>query len=97
MFRLRASNFLCRQKVTKELSKGRGISISLSPLKSPLLETTNQGGLRPPYWMYPPGVGNALKEPAANRRSNRRNLQPGAARERGTTYGTFSPIPPTSQ
>ena len=44
MFRPRASNFLSGQKVTKEPSKGRGISISLSPLKSPLLETTNQGG-----------------------------------------------------
>ena len=40
----RGPRFLCRQKVTKEPSKGRGISISLSPLKSPLLETTNQGG-----------------------------------------------------
>ena len=50
-----ASDFLSGQKVTKEPSKGRGISISLSPLKSSLLKTTNQGGLRPPYWMYPPG------------------------------------------
>ena len=41
MFRLRASDFLCGQKVTKEPSKGRGISIFLSPLKSPLLKTTN--------------------------------------------------------
>ena len=37
----KASDFLCRQKVTKELSKGGGISISLPPLISPLLETTN--------------------------------------------------------
>ena len=36
-----ASDFLSGQKVTKEPSKGRGISISLSPLKSPLLKTTN--------------------------------------------------------
>ena len=56
MFRLRASNFLCGQKVTKEPSKVGGISISLPPLKSSLLETTNQGGARPPYWMYPPGL-----------------------------------------
>ena len=27
IFRPRASNFLCRQKVTKELPRGRGISI----------------------------------------------------------------------
>ena len=41
VFRPRASDFLCGQKVTKEPSKGRGISISLSPLKSPLLKPTN--------------------------------------------------------
>ena len=31
MFRLRASDFLYSQKVTKELPKGRGISISPFP------------------------------------------------------------------
>ena len=31
MFRPRASDFLCGQKVTKEPSKGRGISISPFP------------------------------------------------------------------
>ena len=57
MFRHRASNFLCRQKVTKEPSKGRGISISLSPLKSPLLETTNTGGTAvPPIGCTPRGT-----------------------------------------
>ena len=61
MFRLRASNFLCRQKVTKELSKGRGISISLSPLKSPLLETTNQGGFGPPIGCTPRGLAVPCK------------------------------------
>ena len=57
-----ASNFLYGQKVTKEPSKGRGISISLSPLKSPLLKTTNTGGdCGPPYWMYPPGIAITRK------------------------------------
>ena len=56
VFRLRASVFLCRQKVTKELSKGRGVSISLSPLKSPLLKTTNQGGFGPPIGCTPRGL-----------------------------------------
>ena len=48
MFRPRASEFYTAEtfcfggvKFTKEPSKGRGISISLSPLKSPLLETAN--------------------------------------------------------
>ena len=49
-----ASNFLYGQKVTKEPSKVGGISISLPPLKSPLLETTNQGGLRSPLLDVPP-------------------------------------------
>ena len=54
MFRLRASDFLCGQKVTKEPSKGRGISISLSPLKSPLLETTkHRGDCGPPIGCTP--------------------------------------------
>ena len=53
MFRPRASDFLCGQKVTKEPSKGRGISISLSPLKSSLLKTTNQGGCGPPIGCTP--------------------------------------------
>ena len=62
-FRLRASDFLCGQKVTKEPSKGRGISIPLSPLKTPLLETTNQGGPGPPIGCTPSGDGN-LEGPA---------------------------------
>ena len=48
MFRPRASEFYTAEtfcfggvKFTKEPSKGRGISISLSPLKSSLLKTTN--------------------------------------------------------
>ena len=53
MFRPRASDFLSSQKVTKEPSKGRGISISLSPLKSSLLKTTNQGGCGPPIGCTP--------------------------------------------
>ena len=65
MFRLRASNFLYGQKVTKEPSKVGGISISLPPLKSPLLETTNQGGFGPPIGCTPPGVGDNLKSPAS--------------------------------
>ena len=54
IFRLRASNFLCRQKVTKELPRGRGISISLSPFEPPLLETTLQGGTAPSPEGLPP-------------------------------------------
>ena len=40
-FRLRASDFLCGQKVTKEPSKGREISISPFPSVPYPLETTN--------------------------------------------------------
>ena len=37
-----------------ERPAGGGISISL-PLH-PLLKNDQSGGLRPPYWMYPPGL-----------------------------------------
>lgn len=56
-----ASNFLAGQKVTKEPSKGREVSIPLSPLKSPLTQTTNQGGLRSPLLDVPPGRGCSIK------------------------------------
>ena len=42
-------------KVTKGTRRGRGISVSLSPFEPPLLETTLQGGPRPPRQRgYPP-------------------------------------------
>ena len=55
VFRPRASDFLAGQKVTKEPSKGRGISISPFPWKTHPLKTTNQGAAAP-YWMYPRGM-----------------------------------------
>ena len=57
MFRLRASNFLSAQKVTKEPSKVGGISISLPPLKSPSLKRPSTGGTAvPPIGCTPRGT-----------------------------------------